>query len=229
MVSGTPALSPTTSATTDTVDTMSRLTTLAVEIADLKCTRIDSPTPHLLFNVGDTKVRAFEAPHGGIRLENLDTDGDWQPAGTCYGENDAYLVATTATAIRALTEPGEPAYTEEVDFLTTLATELSELRTSVETVGDEVALTVLSDSPEMDVLVLLDYDDAENLTATVLPGYTIDDEPVSPAELGLRDPVTLPATDVTAVAAQVRKDFEDLSDLMIEVFDALDALDSSED
>jgi len=208
---------------------MSRLTTLAVEIADLKCTRIDSPTPHLLFNVGQTKVRAFEAPHGGIRLENLDTDGDWQPAGTCYGENDAYLVATAATAIRALVEPGEPAYTEEVDFLTALAAKLSDVRTSIATVDDEVALTALSDSPEMDVLVLVDHDEDENLTATVLPGYTIDDEPVSPAELGLREPVTLPASDVAAVAAQVCNDLDDLPELMIEVFDALDAQDSSED
>jgi hypothetical protein len=203
---------------------MSRLTTLAVEISDLKFTRLESPTPHLIFSVGETKVRAFEALHRGIRLENLDTDGDWQPAGTCYGENDAYLIATAAAAIRALVEPGEPAYTEEVDFLAALATELSDVRTSISSVEDEVFLTVLSDSPEADVMVLLDYDEDENLMATVLPGYTIDDEPVSPAELGLREPITLPAADIAAVATQVRKELEDLPELMIEVFDALDAL-----
>ena len=201
---------------------MSRLTTLAVEISDLKFVRLDSPTPHLIFSVGETKVRAFEAPHRGIRLENLDADGDWQPAGTCYGENDAHLIATAATAIRDIVEPGEPCYTEEVDFLTALSTELSDVRTSIESVGDEVILTVLSDAPEADVMVLLDYDEEENLMATVLPGYTIDDEPVSPAELGLREPVTLPASDIAAVAAQVRRELEDLPELMIEVFDALD-------
>lgn len=203
---------------------MSRLTTLAVEISDLKATRLDSPAPHLIFSVGETKVRAFEAPLRGIRLENLDTDGDWQPAGTCYGENDAYLITAAATAIRSFEEPGEPAYTEEIDFLTALAAELSEVRTSIECAGDEVFLTALSDAPEADVMVLLDYDEDENLTATVLPGYTIDDEPVSPAELGLREPVTLPAADLAAVAEQVRKDLDELPELMIEVFDALDEL-----
>lgn len=205
---------------------MSRLTTLAVEISDLKCTRLDSPAPHVMFSVGDTKVRAFEAPLRGIRLENLDTDGDWQPAGTYYGENDAYLITTTATTIRSFETPGEPAYTEEIDFLTALAAQLADVRTSVECAGDEVFLTALSDAPEADVLVLLDYDDNENLTATVLPGYTIDDEPVSPAELGLREPVTLPASDITAIAAQVRKDLDELPELMIEVFDALDDLEA---
>ncbi|MFC6152424.1 hypothetical protein [Nocardioides yefusunii] len=202
---------------------MSRLTALSVEISDLKCTRFESPTPHLLFLVGNTKVRAFEAPHRGIRLENLDTDGDWQPAGTTYGENDPYTVVAAATAIRALTEPGEPAYTEEIDFLAALAAELKEIRTSTETVGDEVFLTALSDAPEADVMVLLDYDDDENLLASVVPGFIVDDEPVSPADLGLRGPVTLPASDVAAVAAQIRQELDDLGDLMIEVFDAMDA------